>query len=78
MKEKKINREALLKYFISFRKHNDFHEHCAEQIFMDIWNRCTPEKLSVYMQFARRGGLDINPFRSNFETLSENIRSFRQ
>lgn len=75
---RKINHEALLKYLISFRKHDDFHEHCTEQIFMDIWNRCTPEKLTVYMQFARRGGLDINPFRSNFEKLSENLRSFRQ
>lgn len=75
---KKINHEGLLRYLISYRKHNDFHEHCTEQMFMDIMKRCAPEKLTVATWFARRGGLDINPFRSNFETCLENIRTFRQ
>jgi len=60
----KINAEALLCYVISFREHQDFHEHCVERIFVDILHRCEPEYLSVYARYARRGGLDINPFRS--------------
>jgi len=60
----KINHEDLLRYVISFREHQDFHEHCVERIFVDILNRCAPEHLSVYARYTRRGGLDINPFRS--------------
>jgi len=60
----KINQEALLRYVISFREHQDFHEHCVERIFVDVLNRCKPEHLSVYARYTRRGGLDINPFRS--------------
>lgn len=63
-----IDHHNLLKYIISFRNHQDFHEHCIEMIFADIMNRCNPDKLSVYARYTRRGGLDINPFRSNFET----------
>lgn len=75
---KKIQHEGLLKYLISFRQHYEFHEQCAERIFMDIWRQCAPEKLTVYLRFTRRGGMDINPFRSNFETTAENIRTLRQ
>jgi 7-cyano-7-deazaguanine reductase len=62
---RKINREGLLRYVISFREHQDFHEHCVERIFMDITARCKPEFLSVYARYTRRGGLDINPFRTS-------------
>lgn len=68
-KGKKINREALLEYLISFRMHNEFHEQCVERIFCDIQKLCQPEKLTVYARYTRRGGLDINPFRST-ETAS--------
>lgn len=61
----KINREALLRYLVSFRHHNEFHEQCVERIFNDIKQLCNPEKLSVYARYTRRGGLDINPWRSN-------------
>jgi len=61
---RKINHEGLLKYLISFRHHNEFHEQCIERIFMDILNRCQPSKLSIYARYTRRGGIDINPFRS--------------
>jgi 7-cyano-7-deazaguanine reductase len=61
---KKINREGLLKYLVSFRNHNEFHEQCIERIFVDIMHRCKPEKLRVYGRYTRRGGLDINPYRS--------------
>jgi len=60
----KINHESLLRYVISFREHQDFHEHCVERIFVDLLRTCKPTKLSVYARYTRRGGLDINPFRS--------------
>lgn len=63
-KGKRISRESVLRYLISFREHQDFHEHCVERIFCDIRRRCKPESLSVYARYTRRGGLDINPFRS--------------
>jgi 7-cyano-7-deazaguanine reductase len=74
----KIDREGLLKYIISFRNHSGFAEHCVEQIFHDIQKYCKPEKLTVYARYTRRGGLDINPFRSNFEKAPENYRQIRQ
>lgn len=75
----KIDHEGLLKYFISFRRHSGFAEHCVEQVYYDILTRCAPEKLTVYGRYTRRGGLDINPFRSNFEKEAPvNSRQFRQ
>ncbi len=61
----RIQREALLRYLVSFRHHNEFHEQCVERIFNDILRFCQPESLSVYARYTRRGGLDINPWRSN-------------
>lgn len=75
---RKIIHEELLKYFISFRRHAGFAEHCIEQIFCEILRRCRPEKLSVYGHYTRRGGLDISPFRSNFEKVFMTPRQFRQ
>jgi len=60
-----IDREGLLRYLVSFRTHSEFHEQCVERIFMDLTARCAPERLSVYARYTRRGGLDINPFRSS-------------
>jgi len=74
----KINREALLRYLISFRQHDEFHEQCVERIFNDLMRYCQPEKLTVYARYTRRGGLDINPYRSNFEYEVENLRLARQ
>lgn len=73
-----INHEALLRYLISFRQHNEFHEQCVERIFNDLMTYCHCEKLSVNARYTRRGGLDINPFRSNFEATPLNIRHARQ
>lgn len=75
-----IEHEALLRYLIGFRNHNEFHEQCVERIFMDIVHHCKPQKLSVYARYTRRGGLDINPWRSNFSTgkMPSNLRSARQ
>lgn len=75
----KINHQNLLKYIVSFRSHNEFHEQCIERIFMDIKQRCQPEKLSIYGRYTRRGGIDINPFRSTEPDDSiENLRQIRQ
>jgi 7-cyano-7-deazaguanine reductase len=60
----KINREGLLKYIVSLRDHNEFHEQCVERVFMDLLQHCKPENLTVYARYTRRGGIDINPFRS--------------
>ena len=74
-----INQEGLLQYLVSFRNHNEFHEQCVERIFMDIWNRCKPTKLTVYARYTRRGGLDINPFRTSHpQALPGNTRTARQ
>jgi len=64
-KGSKIDREKLLRYLVSFRHHNEFHEQCVERIFNDIQHYCQPESLSVYARYTRRGGLDINPWRTN-------------
>lgn len=78
-KGNKIQRENLLRYIISFREHQDFHEHCVERIFSDIARICKPDELIVYARYTRRGGLDINPFRtSNPHTKPELLRLMRQ
>lgn len=70
--------ETLLAYLISFRRHNDFHEQCVERIFMDLMHHCDCQELTVYARYTRRGGLDINPFRSNFEQFEQVWRTLRQ
>ena len=75
---KRLNREKLLRYLVSFREHNEFHEQCVERIFTDLIQFAKPEKLTVYARYTRRGGLDINPFRSNFESIPVNLRMARQ
>ena len=74
----RIDAKSLLRYVVSFREHNDFHEACVERMFVDILDKCGAEKLSIYARFQRRGGLDINPFRSNFEADPPDIRLWRQ
>ncbi|MGH8714383.1 MAG: NADPH-dependent 7-cyano-7-deazaguanine reductase QueF [Casimicrobiaceae bacterium] len=63
----RIDRAGLLRYLLSYRRHPAFHESCVERMFVDIAARCRPELLTVYARFTRRGGIDINPFRSSFE-----------
>ena len=74
----KIDREKLLRYLVSFRHHNEFHEQCVERIFNDIQRFCQPEKLSVYARYTRRGGLDINPWRTNTDFVPAIGRLVRQ
>lgn len=73
-----IDREKLLRYLVSFRHHNEFHEQCVERIFTDIQRFCQPESLSVYARYTRRGGLDINPWRSNTDFVPATGRLARQ
>ncbi len=74
----KIDREKLLRYLVSFRHHNEFHEQCVERIFTDIQRFCQPERLSVYARYTRRGGLDINPWRTNTQFIPATGRLVRQ
>lgn len=74
----RIDREALLRYLVSFRHHNEFHEQCVERIFNDIQRFCQPETLSVYARYTRRGGLDINPWRTNSDFTPSHSRLVRQ
>ena len=74
-----IEQGGLLQYLVSFRNHNEFHEHCVERIFMDIWTHCKPSRLSVYARYTRRGGVDINPWRSSHPgQLPPSVRTARQ
>jgi 7-cyano-7-deazaguanine reductase len=74
-----IDRGGLLRYLVSFRRHPGFHEHCIERIFVDILSHCRCARLTVYARFTRRGGIDINPFRTNAGLASPpNVRTARQ
>ncbi len=74
-----IDRAALLRYLVSYRCHPGFHEHCVERMFVDVMARCRCEALSVYARFTRRGGVDINPFRTNASAAApRNVRTARQ
>ncbi len=74
-----IDQAGLLQYIVSFRNHNEFHEQCVERIYMDIMARCKPTKLAVYARYTRRGGLDINPWRSSHpQQPPANVRTARQ
>ncbi|MCO7224830.1 NADPH-dependent 7-cyano-7-deazaguanine reductase QueF [Pleionea sp. CnH1-48] len=73
-----IDHESLLQYLVSFRNHNEFHEQCVERIYQDVMHYCQPQKLTVYARYTRRGGLDINPWRSNHATQLPFARMSRQ
>ena len=74
-----IDQAGLLQYIVSFRNHNEFHEQCVERIYMDIMARCRPTKLAVYARYTRRGGLDINPWRTSHpQSPPANVRTARQ
>lgn len=74
----RIDREGLLRYLVSYRRHDDFHEQCVERIFTDLTRRCAPESLIVQARYTRRGGLDINPWRSTRSGEPGNVRGVRQ
>lgn len=74
----RIDHASLLRYIVSYREHQDFHEQCVERIFLDIMERCSPRELSVCAYYNRRGGIDINPFRSTSRSLPPRLRLARQ
>jgi 7-cyano-7-deazaguanine reductase len=74
----RIDPRALLAYIVSFRQHNDFHEACVERMFLDLKSRCRCRELSVYARYNRRGGIDINPFRSTGSAGAPNLRLWSQ
>ncbi|MBC3964835.1 NADPH-dependent 7-cyano-7-deazaguanine reductase QueF [Pseudomonas simiae] len=73
-----LDHASLLEYIVSFRQHSDFHEQCVERIFLDLQRLLKPEKLTVYARYVRRGGLDINPYRSTEDVAFQNVRLARQ
>jgi 7-cyano-7-deazaguanine reductase len=75
----RIDRASLLRYLVSYRRHAGFHEHCVERMFVDLIARCRCEALSINARFTRRGGLDINPYRTNAGgQVPRNVRTPRQ
>ena len=74
----RIDPSSLLGYIVSFRRHNDFHEACVERMFVDIKARCDCETLTVHARYNRRGGIDINPFRTDTDAEPDNLRLWRQ
>ena len=74
----KIDRASVLRYIVSYRQHEDFHEACVERMFVDLMSQCAPEKLSIHARYQRRGGIDINPYRSNTDERPPNLRLWRQ
>ncbi|MEM7503255.1 MAG: NADPH-dependent 7-cyano-7-deazaguanine reductase QueF [Pseudomonadota bacterium] len=75
---RRIDRASLLRYIVAYRTHTDFHEACVEKVFVDLKDRCRCERLTVYARYNRRGGLDINPIRTDHETTIDNPRLWRQ
>lgn len=73
-----LDLEALLAYVVSFRMHTDFHEQCVERIYQDLWSLGGMQELTVYARYLRRGGLDINPWRSSHQPVADNRRLVRQ
>ncbi len=73
-----IDAASLLRYVVSYRRHQDFHEACVERIYSDIRSHCAPVDLEVYARYQRRGGIDINPFRASSERDPGNPRLWRQ
>lgn len=74
----RIDAGSLLKYIVSFRRHTEFHEHCVERMYCDIWQAIQPTSLFVMALYTRRGGLDINPWRSSHPVELGEVRTIRQ
>jgi len=74
----RIDQASLLRYIVSFREYEAFHEQCVERMFLDILDRCRPKDLMVYARYLRRGGVDINPYRTTGRNNPDHIRLARQ
>jgi len=76
---KAFDEASMLRYILSFRQHNGFHEQCVEQIFADLSQYYQPSELMVRAWYTRRGGIDINPCRvSDIKLLPQPSRLIRQ
>lgn len=62
-KEKVLDINSFLRYIVSYRNHQEFHEPTCERIYQDLYRLLLPENLTVVCQYTRRGGIDINPIR---------------
>lgn len=76
--DKQLNFADILKYILTFRKHNGFHEQCVERIFADFLTHFAPSALCVQANYTRRGGIDINPVRVKNMPLPTVARQVRQ
>ena len=70
---KHINYRKLLKYLLSYRNMQAFHEECVEKIFVDINAFCEPDDLTVTANYMRRGGIELNPLRSSIKEFNKEI-----
>ena len=75
---RRLDAGSLLQYVVSFRRHTEFHEHCVERMYCDLWQVLQPSHLFVMARYTRRGGLDINPWRSNHPERPDLTRTARQ
>ncbi len=73
---KQLHRSSLLQYLVSYRNHVGFHEECVDRIFYDLFNILTPQSLLIYARFTRRGGIDINPVRANYQISINDINIY--
>jgi 7-cyano-7-deazaguanine reductase len=74
----RIDHAGLLRYIVSYRQHSDFHESCIERMFVDLLAQCAPLELTLQAHYLRRGGIDINPFRTNADEVLRGTRLWRQ
>lgn len=66
---KKPNLTSILKYIVSFRNENHFHEEICEMLFKRLLDTYSPSKLMVTCIYTRRGGIDICPIRATDKQL---------
>lgn len=75
---KALDYQKILRYVLTFRQHNGFHEQCVERIFADLLVNFEPSSLMVQANYTRRGGIDINPVRVLNHALPAVTRQVRQ
>ena len=61
--------ESLIKFIVSHRKINHFHEEVVEMLYTKLFSAYKPCELMVFCFYTRRGGIDINPVRASNESL---------
>ena len=64
---------SLLKYIISMRQENHFHEEICEHVFKTLSDLLPRSKVLVACLYTRRGGIDINPIRINHKSFLNEV-----